>query len=135
MYYHSYLLILSSLKLKPTPAQCLLKNYLQHSKKSYFSAIQGWMRLTLRCPKWHGENLITCAKKYKKLLRSWKENTVITISASLMVRIRISSITSNIFYETQVKILGLVFERKHDLIHQNKWTKHMNLFFICPNKE
>ena len=34
-----------------------------------------------------------------------------------------SIITSNIFWETQVKILGLGCERKHDLIQQRKVNK------------
>ena len=33
------------------------------------------------------------------------------------------SITLNIFWETEVKILGLGCERKHDLIHQRKMNK------------
>ena len=32
-------------------------------------------------------------------------------------------ITSNIFWETEVDILGLGCERKHDLIHQRKGNK------------
>ena len=35
----------------------------------------------------------------------------------------VTSITSNSFWETEVKILGLAFERKHDLIHQHKVNK------------
>ena len=33
------------------------------------------------------------------------------------------SITSNIFWETEVEILGLGCERKHDLIQQRKVNK------------
>ena len=73
-----------SSKLKPTPAQCFFEKYLQHPKKSYFSDIQNDMILTFRCTKWHGANLNTCAKKHKKVWKSWKGNTALTIYASLM---------------------------------------------------
>ena len=89
--------MLISLKLKPTPAQCLLKNYLQHSKTSYFPAIQSGLRLNFPgAPNGMGQ-IITGAKKQNKVLKSLKGNTMVTITASLMVQICISSITSNIF--------------------------------------
>ena len=37
--------------------------------------------------------------------------------------VTVLSITSNIFWETSVEILGLGCERKHDLIHQCKVNK------------
>ena len=75
-----------SSKLKLTPAQCFLENYLQHPKKSYFSDIyiQNGMILTFWFYKWHGAHLTTCAKKHKKVWKSWKGNTALTIYTSLM---------------------------------------------------
>ena len=71
-------------KLKPAPAQCFLENYLQHPKKSYFSDIQNGVIFSFRCTKWHGAHLTTCAKKHKKVWKSWKGNTTLTIYASLI---------------------------------------------------
>ena len=97
MCYYSHSQMLSSSKLKPTPAQCLLKNYLHHPKTSYFPAIQSGMRLTFRgAPDGMGQ-IITGAKKQKKVLKSLKGNIMVTITASLMVQICFSSITSSIF--------------------------------------
>ena len=73
-----------SSKLKPKTAQCFLENYLQYPKKSYFSDIQNKMILTFWCTKWHGAHLTTCAKKHKKVWKSWKGNTTLTIYASLI---------------------------------------------------
>ena len=73
-----------SSKLKLTPAQCFLENYLQHPKKSYFPDIQDDMILFFKCTKYHGTHLTTCAKKHKKVWKSWKENTTLTIYTSLM---------------------------------------------------
>ena len=67
MCYHSHSLMLSSMKLKPTPAQCILINYLQHPKKGYFLAIQSGMRLTCRGAPNDMGRIITCAKKHKKV--------------------------------------------------------------------
>ena len=63
--------MLSSTKLKSTPAQCLLKNYLQHPKKSYFPAIQNGMRLTF----WGAPNNSLGANYhlYKKAQKSVKK--------------------------------------------------------------
>ena len=114
-----------SSKLKPKTAQCFLENYLQYPKKSYFSDIQNKMILTFWCTKWHGAHLTTCAKKHKKVWKSWKGNTALTIYVSLMQCkfVTVLSITSNIFWETEVEILGLGCERKHDLIHRSKVNK------------
>ena len=71
-------------KLKLTQAQCFLENYLQHPQKSYFSDIQNVMILTFWCTKWHGGYLTTCGKKHKKVWKSWKGNTTLTIYASLI---------------------------------------------------
>ena len=73
-----------SSKLKPKTAQCFLENYLQYPKKSYFCDIQNKMILTFWCTKWHGAHLTTCAKKHKKVWKSWKGNTTLTIYASLI---------------------------------------------------
>ena len=73
-----------SSKLKPKTAQCFLENYLQYPKKSYFSDIRNKMILTFWCTKWHGAHLTTCAKKHKKVWKSWKGNTTLTIYASLI---------------------------------------------------
>ena len=73
-----------SSKLKLTPAQCFLENYLKHPKKSYFSDIQNGMNLTFWCTKWHAAHLTTCAKKHKKVWKRLKGNTTLTIYASLM---------------------------------------------------
>ena len=37
--------------------------------------------------------------------------------------VTVLSITSNLFWETEVEILGLGCERKHDLIQQHKVNK------------
>ena len=71
-------------KLKPAPAQCFLENYLQHPKKSYFSDIQNGVIFSFRCTKWHGAHLTTCAKKHKKVWKSWKGNTTLAIYTTLM---------------------------------------------------
>ena len=73
-----------SSKLKSTPAQCFLENYLQQIKKSYFSDIQNGMILTFWCTKWHGAHLATCAKKHKNVWKRLKGNTTLTIYASLI---------------------------------------------------
>ena len=46
--------------------------------------------------------------------------------------VTVLSITSNIFWETEVEILGLECERKHDLIHRRKVNKARE--FKYPNK-
>ena len=86
---------------------------------------QNGMILTFWCTKWHGAHLTTCAKKHKKVWKSWKGNTALTIYVSSMQCkfVTVLSITSNIFWETEVEILRLGCERKHDLIHQRKVNK------------
>ena len=115
-----------SSKPKLTPAQCFLENYLQHPKKSYFSDIY---------TEWNDSHFlvhqmawVTCdrlCKKAQKLWKSWKGNTALTNYVSLMQCkfVTVLSITSNIFWETEVEILGLGCERKHDLIHRSKVNK------------
>ena len=87
--------------------------------------IQNGMILTFWCTKWHGSHLTACAKKHKKLWKSWKGNTALTIYVSSMQCkfVTVLSITSNLFWETEVEILGLGCERKHDLIHRWKVNK------------
>ena len=46
--------------------------------------IQNGMILTFWCTKWHELHLTTCAKKHKKVLKSWRGNTALTINISLM---------------------------------------------------
>ena len=72
-----------------------------------------------------GHNRPPKQKKHKKVWASWEGNTTLTIHASLIQCkfVTVLSITSNIFWETQVKILGLGCERKHDLIQQRKVNK------------
>ena len=41
--------------------------------------------------------------------------------------VTVISITSNIFWETEVEILGLECERKHDLIQPRKVNKTLEL--------
>ena len=92
-----------SSKLKLTPAQCFLENYLQHPKKATsLKYIQNGMILTFWCTKWHGSHLTTCAKKHKKLWKSWKGNTALTNYVLLMQCkfVTVLFITSNIFGET-----------------------------------
>ena len=84
-------------KLKPTAAQCSLENYLQHPKKSYFSDIQNGMIHTFRCIKWHGAHLTSCAKKHKKVWKSWKGNTTLTIYTSLM-QCKFATVLSIIYF-------------------------------------
>ena len=115
-----------SSELKPIPAQCYLENYLQHPKKSYLSDIWNGMILTFRCTKWYGTHLTNCAKKHKKVWKSWKGNTTLQsvhhwCSANLQQFYPLY--TSIIFLETEFEILGLGCERKHDLIHQCKVSK------------
>ena len=45
------------------------------------------------------------------------------------------SITSNIFKETEIKILGLGCERKHDLIHQHNLNKKAHEFVLYMSKQ
>ena len=75
--------------------------------------------------KWHGVDLTTWAKKHKKVWKIRKWNTTLTIYGSLMQCkfATVLSITSNIFLQTKVKILGLGCERKHDLIIHCKPNK------------
>ena len=114
-----------SSKLKPTLGQCFLENYLLPPKKNYFSDIQNRMLLTCGCTKWHGARLTICAKKHKKVRKSWKGNTALTVYVLLVQCkfVTVISIISNIFWETEVEILGLGCERKHDLIHRWKVNK------------
>ena len=86
-----------SSKLKPTPVQCFLENYLQYPKKSYFSDIQNGMIHTFRCIKWHGAHLTSCAKKHKKVWKSWKGNTTLTIYTSLM-QCKFATVLSIIYF-------------------------------------
>ena len=74
-------------------------------------------------------------KKHKKVWASWKGNTT-QLYASLIECefVTVLSITSNIFWETQVKILGLGCERSMIWYNNVTWTKYMNLFFICSKK-
>ena len=55
---------------------------------------------------------------HRKVHKSLKSNTTITITtSSSVVQICFSSITSNIFLETQIEFLGLVCGRKYDSKH------------------
>ena len=91
------------------------------------------MILTFWYNKWHGSRLNICAKKHKKVWKRWKGNTATTIYVSLMQCkfATVLSITSNIFLETEVEILRLECERKHDLIHRCKVDKaHEFLLYL-----
>ena len=83
MCYCSHSLMLSYSKLKPIPPQCLLKNYLHHPERSYFSAIQSGMRLTFRGKPNGMGHIITYAKKHtqkiKKLERKYYTNNLCII--------------------------------------------------------
>ena len=69
-------------------------------------------------------------KSVKKLEKKYFTNNLCIIDA---VQIRNSSIHHcKRFWETEVEILELGCERKHDLIHQRKMNKACK--FICPNK-
>ena len=124
-----------SSKLKLTPAQCFLENYLQHPKKSYFSDIytewndshflvqqMTWIVFHHLCKK--------AQKSVKKLEKKYFTNNLCIIDA---VQICNSSMHHfKYFWESEVETLGLGCERKHDLIHQQKVNKACK--FICPNK-
>ena len=49
--------------------------------------------------------------------------------------VTVLSTTSNIFGETEVKILGLGCERKHDLIHQHNVNKKTHDFVLYISKQ
>ena len=126
-----YTAIYCSSKLKPTPAQCFLDNHLQHLKKSFFSDIQNGMFLIFRCTKWHGTHLITCAKKHKKLWKSWKRNTTLTIYALLM-QCKTAPVLSIIHFSYFLRNWNWNFgcERKHALTHQCKVNKAIQICFL-----
>ena len=76
-------------------------------------------------------------QKSTKMWKRWKGNTALTIYASFMQCkfVTVLSITSNIFWETEVKILGLGCERKHDLIHQHNVNKKAHEFVLYMSKQ
>ena len=80
----------------------------------WYIYIQNGIILTFWCNKWHGACLTTCAKNHKNVWKSWKGNTPITVCVSLMECkfVTVLSITSNIFWETEVEILRLGCEKK-----------------------
>ena len=96
-----------SSKLKLTPAQCFLENYLQHPKKSYFPDIytewndshylvhkMAWFIFDHLCKK--------AQKSAKKLERKYC-NTALTMYVSMMQCkfVTVICITSHIFWETR----------------------------------
>ena len=76
-------------------------------------------------------------QKSTKMWKRWKGNTALTIYASFMQCkfVTVLSTTSNIFGETEVKILGLGCERKHDLIHQHNVNKKAHEFVLYMSKQ
>ena len=105
IYYHSHSLFSSS-KFKPPQLRVFLTT---------IDCIRSLSGHQMTCAPWGKFDHL-----FKKAQKCAYRNTAVTITTSLVVQICISSISSNVFQETQVEILGLVCERKRDSIHQNK---------------
>ena len=95
-----------SSKLKSTPAQCFIGNYLQHPKNSYFSDVQNGVILTFKCTKLHSAHLTTCAKmhkKVKKLERKYYTNNICITDIVQIYNISIHYIVQLFFWKLELK--------------------------------
>ena len=103
-------------------------NYSTHIVKSssIFSILNYWMLLICQLPLTYNDNrFIYKMFIYFREIRFIKEGLVrfSCLQDSILNKARIHYIVQFFFFETGVEILGLGWERKHDLIHRFKVNK------------